>query len=149
MDPTSLPTDNLYKFLALSGIIIDVAAVHLYFKRRADVNERLDELETQAAGLRVDIEEAKLQLEAAKEEHHTTAAKFYASTQRVAEVSRSHEVQKVKLGVLKRLRRELKLLTWVVAFALTIGTVAAAAGFYLWYDRLQKYQDRTVALGRP
>ena len=68
MNMPSLPTDNLYKFLALSGLVTLVVFPIFYVSQVADRNHRIVETETEALMLEKEVEFLKWETNALSDE---------------------------------------------------------------------------------
>ena len=161
MQVSTLPTDNLYKFVALSGVAIFLASGYLAVTNQLRQGDAWRELHK--SDLRVvaqqDMVDRKLEhidkriipyetppdsgpLESVPE------ATVSALRQLLAEVEADH-VESGKLMVANRIERvDLKLLDsryetifWLCVFGMVLGAAVAIGGFFLWYVRLQRPLD--------
>ncbi len=187
VDPTGLPTDNLYKFLALAGLGATGFCLWFWWTRRnLLLTERMDiDRELARAESRLDRSE-RLLADHVKAQHATRAArdalegdvaKFLAEKPpdaavehfrvhlqaRAKEISEQQDrdfaaVARSEVLVFdnKEALRDLEtrakahvqqrndvawLGTWMLAAA-SVGLIISAAGFYLWYVRVQWFIDK-------
>jgi len=117
MNIPSLPTDNLYKFMALSGIILIISSFYIVWKHADRSQELLRELN---AGL---------------------AVENTYSDNRGSDLPNL----KLKLEELKFILKEKPSYMTFLLISQIIGWVLSIIGFVLWYLRVQKYQDIILA----
>lgn len=152
MDLTALPTDNLYKFMALAGTLLLVFSVYLGFTRYQKYWERLDELSLELAENEATIRRAEREVAAIEGKHDPSPEAAQALEERKFEARRRHELNKSRLAIVERTDRDRK---WALGISIALAVAAvllAGSGYYLWYDRLQRFQDRAVeaeAQNRP
>ncbi|QNN24322.1 hypothetical protein HED60_19280 [Planctomycetales bacterium ZRK34] len=141
------PTDNLYKFIAIFGIVLVVSSVALY------VTSRKTAVEGQIEALRQIVDVTEALREMVLEIENTTAL----------EESDKDDGQDVKVEMSMKLTRniidvEMNLIEsyWtkerfaisdfsrgslVAIFGFAIGIIVTFYGFCLWYLKTQRYQD--------
>jgi hypothetical protein len=120
MPTPSLPTDNLYKFIALAGIALVVATVVLGFGTYRDLLDREAELRAQGGTL------------------------GWSSGQPLDQ--NLPEERDLKHGILllrARLDAAVKQFP-MLSYPLVAGTALMGVGFWLWYVRLQRHLDAIV-----
>jgi hypothetical protein len=133
MDPTSLPTDSLYKFWAL-GSLLAMGSV-LYFARL-----RSRELHAQKDALELEIK--KHNRKVAHLNADTEAGTASIERMREAEIAATEHTHNV--DTLKRLiDRTDSSSNWALSGFL-LFFVLAVAGFWCWYANAQKYQDEAT-----
>jgi septal ring factor EnvC (AmiA/AmiB activator) len=161
MDIPSVPTDNLYKFMALSGLAIVITCLYLFFSRADQLNERLYDVAERKSILEANID--AMNDEISKLNRSIAELKKAADSRDVLAqlTSRVEEGEKIKSELLHT-RKELIDLTaaaevadmirslqtkQAIAFMLfeTIGIVISGFGFMLWYTRVQKFLDVQLA----
>ena len=118
MDPTALPTDNLYKFMALAGLALAGFCVWLLWKTRDDTLAKL-------ASAFEDL--AKVQPLVAAKDRTPEQAESVAAMLRGAAV----------VGHTKSAGRRSK----VFMLGIAAGILVSGTGFGLWYYRLQQFTD--------
>ena len=123
MNLPNLPTDNLYKFMALSGlflIIFSFTLVLLQANRSQDIHRELKRLST--------IMELKnFQNERDKKLGENIVENLGQSRKLLEELKFI-------------LEQKPKYMAFFVIFML-IGVILSITGFQLWYSRVQRYQD--------
>jgi len=165
MQIPSLPTDNLYKFLAIAGLVIIVLSVVGPWSRYEQLTSKTIEVETQTSIYKKGIASVELAIMKLKEEW------------KKAKSEKERELLQSRLDELQRQIRQLEIIIpeiagkkalhqrfmettaiFVVAGAcgLVLGVVLSIVGFVLWYRRVQRYQDailkqqhRTLMGGSP
>lgn len=115
----SVPTDNLYKFLAVFGLILIVYSSYMYDQSNSDIFTKLDKLE------------AKESINKLKVEKDSTSI-----TVQMDKINFNAEYK----GVSRQADRFIKLYTlYVILFFL--GSGLSGVGFYCWYYRVQILND--------
>jgi soluble cytochrome b562 len=120
MNIPNLPTDNLYKFIAIFGLIIAVFSSYMLNKTPEDILSKVDKIEAENL-----INKLKTQKD-----------------------STSVEMNKILIDVkIKQLSREVdnfpKLL-YLYCFLLILGFTLKGIGFYNWYYKTQTYNDKIL-----
>lgn len=141
----NLPTDNLYKFMALSGLFL--FCFSLYF-----ITTKVDALEERVYKDGIAYSEWKVKAEALEKEiDHLTTEKSLAA-QKSIEVNESlksklleHNINlaKVKHATLysKNNLEQIKHYQQIGFWLKVVSLLLSIFGFALWYFRVQKYQD--------
>lgn len=117
-----LPTDNLYKFIAISGIILIVAVFFFGYQKIMLLNEYVSKIEV------------------------------YMSTFEVLERTKSSEIEmQTFLPVFQDYKRDSSRLHYELSFVenyskvliglLFLGFILQALGFCLWFVKVQRYED--------
>lgn len=129
----NLPTDNLYKFAAVSGLFTMLASTLLL---SYDLSQ-LFNLQSTISGTQKNIDFLQNLADASTktrgDEYHTEAIELQKNNTQLLE-----QYNYLKNSVIDRQR----LLTW----ALVAGGVSATLGFYFWYIKVQRPLDQTTAL---
>ena len=121
----SLPTDSLYKLLALSGLLVMFSSVFFILKRKTSIDEKL-----------YNIERAQVENQA--------RAKFIKDQKNpdsALEIFVRNEVQGVDLKETKRLIKQSMTASGLLILCFSIGLTMSVSGFVLWYKKIQVYQD--------
>lgn len=141
-----LLTDNLYKFLALSGLALVLFSASFPPVVISRVHERMERIEAELVPLRVDLNAVKREVARLQQSPTPTTVEVAAIQSRLDQREVRHELLALKLTSLKRAVRYLnRLIAWMIA-GLSTGITMALAGFWLWYKRLQVHQDTIVRL---
>jgi len=141
MTGLNLPTDNLYKFMAIAGVSIALFSIYLMFTRAEQGTARVDQLERESTVLfeeehQVEIAWEKLKdktgpraksLEDARNEIKKRKARNYE------EVQATMRFGKLNLLLVKDLQ-----------VAHYVGVVLAVVGFFLWYFKVQRFMDKAI-----
>jgi hypothetical protein len=124
------PTDNLYKFVAISGLL-------LFGFSQIYPLLQLDNLEKEVVSLTGEINTLAIEYDQQTPQNLDPQAKKELAVKR--EQARTKlELQKVALTRLKTLR-------WQALIGGMIAAVMIGVGFTLWYMKVQKYQDLILA----
>ncbi len=150
------PTDNLYKFLAIGGLLIIVLPLYYIINREAVLNEKI---RSTLHGVKIDsIEWEFMEKDAEKMYYSIDTTKLkdsptYAIDMRrtvdsLESKSRTRERATVKLAAdtdfIISSRKELDKLEQIGLTIMIFGLLLSGAGFTLWYFRVQKYVDRAL-----
>ena len=136
MDIPQIPTDNLYKFLALFGIVI--IAVFLILPPYFDHQIQLKAIQAQA--------EANVVQEKIDNVHHLKMAKapeldYVEETRQIGDLL----VEKVQVEGRKKetefLLQQSERIMRAAKNGIFIGIAVSILGFLLWYFNLQRWQD--------
>lgn len=132
IDLPSLPTDSLYKFLALSGLMIIFASAFLYAKLRRELNDKIYEVECSQAksGARLNF----------------LKAQECPDQEQVCELCALTSVSQIGTKKARRLLTEFQALRQVFFSSIIVGLVMAGGGFYFWYQKVQIHQDLFLQL---
>jgi hypothetical protein len=168
MNFPQLPTDNLYKFMALVGVIVLLSSFvfpsyHMFEIERQQVIARAefevlkaknDLLNSESAELDLEREHLKLDMERAKkgkasqESSKEIESRSQNLRDRYAEIrAKRHDILANSALIGGKLEEIERLLKWmghyIVAMAVggLVGVLLISSGFRLWYDRVQVYQD--------
>ncbi len=137
----TLPTDNLYKFLALAGLVIVVLSDVLQNARMSAINEKLDALRVEAAG--TDAESKSIDADLARGSALTSHERELL-WQRRREHTLHLAESGARLAIVDRLITEQHDIQVWSDVASAIGAVLMILGFGLWYHKVQVYQDRLL-----
>ena len=137
MEMPTLPTDNLYKFMALSGVAIMISIAAMLFIRANEVRDLLIQSAQSTDGVRNRVQ-------AFKEWGDGSFTKEEAKS-----IIQSIEAQNIAAGgILTRsdlMAKSLRSDFWFLYALMSFGSLLAAAGFTLWYVKLQRFQDIIIA----
>ena len=139
-----VPTDNLYKFLALSGLVLCIASVTGIQYRLNAVTARVSEFQVQIAEYGA---EAAVYQTHAKQIHGVKAPsqpQLAALDSLDDRLHRLDAIIKVRSELIQQLMDTERGDDRLLFGGEVAGIVLAFAGFALWYERLQKYQDVAV-----
>lgn len=144
MNLQSVPTDNLYKFMAVSGLVLLIFSSYFPITQIRQLEGRSDELELELTALEVEMKQLQVAASRAETMKRPSREEVRLLRQTANELERRLALFKVKKAILDRLVRQSKqLLAWML-----IGTVGGAmlstVGFTLWYLRLQRFQDDAI-----
>ena len=145
MNYVPLPTDNLYKFIALSGLAIIL--VSLFYPLRLVVD-----LELKAAGAMGQIQETTDLIEETERALSDIEKSESPTAAQVNEAARKHKLARqssnrdIPIGAeLQVLRAQLDGIKSVSRIGIALGTIMTAFGFYFWYVRVQRPADRLAS----
>lgn len=144
MNLSLLPTDNLYKFLALAGLALVGFAIVVYLKTARALIERLHTLDIEAKTALPVL----AYLEWVVEQKATRPAMPFEERDELRKLHRDisikHERQKVELQYATDLTAQLRWLGHATLVGVTLGLAVSALGFALWYTEVQRPTDFSV-----
>jgi len=148
MELPKVPTDNLYKFMALSGIVLLVASA---FPRYWQAKLEFELIRVQGEKRKVtkkkewahaDMDYLLTKSNKLKEEtSEWKEAKDLAAAEPQLIEKKRQEIQEKEISQRLDVIRRLK---YVIAGGRWVGAILSVFGFLLWYHKLQKYQDKIV-----
>jgi hypothetical protein len=143
------PTDNFYKFLAISGLVVTIFCVVYPTSFLTANNSIITTLSTDLRKLEVDYE--YLERSTAVQASQTQTAvddirnqpqvqqKFQEIEHRIIQVDELIDQETRKLKNLDTIRQVLYIFSLISSFV-------TGASFYLWYSRVQKHQDKLLEM---
>ncbi|KAF5049926.1 hypothetical protein DSECCO2_434740 [anaerobic digester metagenome] len=144
-DLLSLPTDSLYKFMALSGLAITVLALILpeIFKKNYSflvykvrmVHDVSLEKENDFKRRTKNYSEKQNKTQDEIEKYEKEFLQI-----RCARLEIEKDIKEIEYLVSK-----IKIITFVQLASVLIGLAMAISGFYLWYTKLQFFLDSAIA----
>jgi hypothetical protein len=137
-----LPTDNLYKFMALGGLTLSGFFCWLFWKYTEEYSRRVEALTVEHAELQSNAQAAREKLERAKtltEEERKKIVPAMLSDLAGTDVRASAAL--ARRAALDRVDLRVRRIGWATMILTALGFSIATAGFYLWYVRVQQYQD--------
>jgi hypothetical protein len=144
------PTDSLYKFMALIGTALAALTVVFFYAQRRKLWELMDALNVQLAELNADADATKDYVGDHKDEgERLTFDQMLSVRERQHSLQKALAVMKVKGEIFGRTTNDMKQLMVVGALMFALSTLMAVAGYWLWYTRLQRFQDRAIAAPPP
>ncbi|GAA3622905.1 hypothetical protein [Flavivirga jejuensis] len=122
----NLPTDNIYKFFALSGLFIIIFCITSTELKVSDIESDMDNLITQKGEIEYEIQLLKNNYEKEKlnEKLNLKIFKF----------NRLDELLQNKTKKIKRV------FYWSI-FGIIVGVIMCLFGFVCWYNRIQIFLD--------
>lgn len=137
-----LPTDNLYKFMALGGLTLAGFFFWIFWKRADALRDRAEahlqdekELTAEAEAIRAQIELGRLLPEPER------SAQLPVLTALLAKVQLRAAGLDARYKSLESATAEIHRIGWSAIGFAVIGIIIANIGFGLWYTRVQRYQD--------
>jgi len=174
MNLPSLPTDNLYKFMAISGIVLFIFSVVFYQTSVRSIETQIITTEQDMSILELQAESLDIDVNALSDEVNTleeTVSKDKATkvdreikdqiASRLVELNQKNDQQKSKLleqeinstkityqtKLIKLFIDELRGYAVLLAITIPGSLVMKGYGFYCWYTRVQQYEDRKMKKG--
>jgi hypothetical protein len=162
------PTDNIYKFCALTGTIIFLLSLYIPLKARYDIFEKLEavelktkisEIERQywkdkATTLETITKNAMAEQNGIKfVDKNKLAIRYTESevkqmTNDLAESLRNIEIKDAEAGSamaeVKRLNSAANLLFYLSFLTIITGLSLGIYGYLSWYFKIQKYEDKRI-----
>jgi hypothetical protein len=142
MSLPSIPTDNLYKFMALTGVFMVVTMSVMLIFRLDQIAQQNTEVSLGKEALMYHTAQFQSQLDQAKKSGDPELQKKFDEGYKplIEESLRLRQKSDFADLSVASTKRLLSILPTVFIS----GVLLATAGFVLWYLRLQRYQDRIV-----
>jgi len=141
MNLPTLPTDNLYKFLALSGLAIAIFSLVFPMIRISEIKMKLVEAETQSNVLNVEIEELKEDTDRWAKKTSLSPEETASLRKRLIELRIKGVQIRGRFEQIKSLNKDLDYSMILIWVGLPLGMLISYLGFLLWYFRVQKPND--------
>jgi len=149
MDLISPPTDNMYKFICVSGLILIVFCLYMVQSNISTRDEAVQQIQEQQAVTRLELE--FLNSDEAESDSTYRVKHLEVPDEIKQEFIKRRRELKIKIAkqevlvtnnsrMVEYLERDFKTYT---SFAIT-GIVYTLLGLYLWYTRSQKYIDQKL-----
>lgn len=132
IDFPSLPTDSLYKFLALAGLLMMFTVIFLYTKLRAELYSKIYDVRCSQA-------ENEAKITYFEKQERPNPEEVLALRVRV-------NVSRVNTEEVTRLSLELQLLGKLFLGLLLSGVILSGVGFGFWHQKIQTYQDALIKI---
>ncbi|QJR19698.1 hypothetical protein [Pelagibacterium halotolerans] len=156
----SLPTDNLYKFQAIAGLVlVVVSSIFMYLRVSEDalevarISAVISSYETLLERDAEEIRAFREQLESREAENELDSVDLEGLQLRLSqfeELERQHRESAARISedsALSRTRVDNTAMAHGPLFAMTIaGLIFMLHGFWLWYSRVQVHQDKLLRL---
>lgn len=161
MSLISIPTDNLYKFIAISGLVLIVSVMFFAETQVSSIEKLIINHKTQSKLL--DIETSFLQEKVASLKDEVTyigeSKSLNTPSEKVDAINRENEENSFELKQLKitrakfegevaateYLNNKLSRLWPTLLFYFGTGHVLAILGFALWYYKIQRFEDQKMS----
>lgn len=154
-----LPTDNLYKFIALLGMTIFILSLIFPIWKMQEIAERNFILEEELSLYQRRMKDAKLKAASLWSfvEQHPPDKSPPNKAQLDRFVSQVDLMEKelkdigdwqskaiIRVEFLKYLKQQLERWEVYLTIGVCIGSAIMLCGFIMWYFKLQRYQDRII-----
>ncbi|MFH1315373.1 MAG: hypothetical protein ABIH67_03175 [Candidatus Uhrbacteria bacterium] len=144
MNIPNLPTDNLYKFIALVGVVVLLAASYFPIIKARELRLAMIEIEGKIKSLEIEVQylqdiNKKLEPNEStgdrnKEELLDKAYKLKMKNEELRTNSKKVEVIGIDYECIRKIQ----------TYGMIFGFILSAFGFFLWYFKIQKYQDKQL-----
>ncbi|MBI3585128.1 MAG: hypothetical protein HY096_14420 [Nitrospinae bacterium] len=123
MNLPNLPTDNLYKFIALSGLLISILTIILPIKINYDIRLKDLTIKKELAILNIELNFLK--------QNQTNKQQTLEELKDL----------RIKLIQQESKNKELEKYDDTTIYFFIYGLMTSTIGFSLWYSKVQKYND--------
>ncbi len=141
MNISSIPTDNLYKFLAISGLVIIITCLYLPYKQIREIDLKYIELKSETQLLEEKNYILNVKKKLVEDIKSSTSEDALKILNERAELLQEAPIISKRWEQLIYLNNEKKELRKITNVGLGFGVIITFIGFFQWYRRLQKYQD--------
>jgi uncharacterized membrane protein len=141
----NLPTDNLYKFFAISGLFIVILSVTIPYFQEHDLATQAIQIQQDEAILSKELKYLQTEIDIAIDKGEILDLQNYVFEKLKALDIKVTELD-TKKKLLQNLENELTNLSKYRTVGVSIGVAILIIGFSLWYYCLQRYQDLIIKL---
>jgi len=140
------PTDNLYKFLAVSGLIVFIFCFVYPFQIYQDLVRQAAAGDQEVVALRAEDDSNNAAIKSAEAAGAASALPGKAdASERLREkrddIARRWTIARSRYQFALLRKEDLRVIfLWAIGYG-TCGLMVSGTGFWLWYARLQQYQD--------
>ena len=143
------PTDNLYKFAALSGTILFILGLYTPLYLDEQFNDKSVNLELKNAKLTADIDYCNRQLKLSAADS-SNSEKLKAGLRETSELLRQEDQQiqeqKILIKNIERLGKQIIIADLISIFIILLGLAVVIIGYRLWYIRIQRPMDKSMTI---
>jgi len=133
----NIPTDNLYKFMSVFGLVVLISsATFKYFA--------ITEIQKSVAILMVSIAEVQVQSQAILRDAEKATLKKVEFKNKADQIKIQIEIAKAKANSAKEKIAMFNDFNTKANYMFIFGFVLSVPGFFLWYIKLQQYLDREI-----
>lgn len=146
IDYTKVPTDNLYKLMAVGGVVLLVASFYFMFQYEHQVRQLQLEAKVEEAALQKEWEFLNTTFYD-KNGSRSEQQVDWAMVDRLANFARRSETHKARMAALESVQEadaKKNGMMWWLAILGAVGGALMTFGFGLWYFRLQRHQDKLL-----
>lgn len=140
MSPTNIPTDNLYKFCAIAGLVLMITS----FLTMVTFNHSLGIRVAEEEGLVRAVEREQKVFDKLGISVNDLNPKSEYLANKISRHLDNLDKASSSLAVLKELHSQQVFLSIACSIGLVAGFLLSNIGFGLWYRKLQRYQDFIV-----
>lgn len=162
MNLPNLPTDNLYKFMALGGVVLIIFFITAWLTITLKIN-------TMTFKFHQELQEINTEIIFLKSIQNITTGRIkYLSNQSALTNKMRENIYDLKIKSFEQLRniknkiekniilseekkmyeKRLKQFTKIAIICTLFSIFLSSLGFYFWYQRVQKYLDINIQKGR-
>jgi hypothetical protein len=137
----TLPTDNLYKFMALSGLAILIFSLVFPMIRIGEIKLKLVEVETQTEVLGIETDNLKKDIEHSLNESKLHFQDLENDRKRMSELQIKSVELKGRTKLVRELMEDLRSYLIFLVVGGMLGLLFCFFGFVLWYKLVQRPSD--------
>jgi hypothetical protein len=147
------PSDNIYKFSAIAGLVVVISTHYIFFLSVREFYDKAFEITAKHAAISVEAgrsHEAMVRLDAEIKAEREGPRRRELQSKRNREDEAGDAIRlrlaevRAQLDVLGQLRGWAWWATYLSVGAGSIGIGVSVWGFFCWYFRVQVYQDRAL-----
>ena len=159
MSLPSLPTDNLYKFMTIAGLVVVVAGGIWFRDVRRELTSRVDEIQLKSQVLDIELKHLtedmeryhqvfKSRLDSLQHGERPTLKEVQNFEDPLRSRQEAVEIKKAEIDHEREILRDNRGARALFVLMCLVGFGITATGLWLWYTRLQIYQDKFVRSGK-
>jgi hypothetical protein len=140
----SVSTDNLYKFLAISGILIVIFSIYFTYTQRQKLEETIDQLSLDMLKVEVERKQIERVIDHLKNKENRTDIEINETERLFHEVELRSMLLVGRNQILVKLKKRQGALDKTGFVFIIWGGLLAILGFVLWYIFVQRFLDKAV-----
>ena len=158
-DMLKAPTDNLYKFLAVFGLIMILGSASLWWKVALERDETFVIVYSDGVRFAEKYSQYATKVNELIDIYNSTGGDLSKLTESQIETSKEklRELEPLSIETgnlyaetqgpvmqLQLIGRRYQLIKWLCGIGILVGLIISFAGFYLWHNRLQVHLDKSL-----
>lgn len=144
MDFPNLPTDNLYKFIALVGVVVLLVASYFPIIKARELKLAMIEIEGKTRILEIEVQHLPDRTKQLKSNETIGDCNREELVDKAYKLKMKNEELKTNSKKLEVIGIDYEIIRKIQTAGMVLGFILSAFGFFLWYFRIQKYQDKQL-----
>ena len=148
MEISQLPTDNLYKFMAIAGVVLLLFGLSYPLRLATELQRQIVEVQVQVDIAELRTEQIQSRVEELKKADDLTREQVQAVEADLYDLQEQAAKDRGAAAKSRLLLYHFLLFAIIGLACIVSGSILARIGFKLWYERVQKPSDqKTLSSG--